>query len=822
MTPHQHLLRGYESFPASVQVFLGDNRSLNAVGLGYMPVILPSGTTVKVRDVYYVPSLSRNILSVTAATLTGSSIEFFHDYCVVHFKLPSGHFETIKIQQKNRLYPIAISQQGPHYLIASTSTLSLNLTKATSTLLWHYRLGHINSKTLHQMRQKHLCHGLPDSLSPIDLCEGCLLGKASHKPFPWSQTRSTQLNQLVHSDLCGPMETPSLTGSPYFLTFVDDFCRYTTVYFLKLKSLVLVCFQDYCKQALRAHDIPIQVLRSDNGGEFKSNAFQAFCQKEGIQQQFTVPYSPQQNGVSERKNRTLVQSARAVLLTAGLPKSYWEEAVATACYLQNRIPHSIDHDTHRISIGDRMIFVGYGDRFGMKAYSFFNLQQQKFQFSHSVYFDENSLISPQHTGGLPTPLLEPPKEAMPRSSDFEPTSTPQVECEEPDLAVPLLPLVPQPASPQSPAPQSPNPVGTPLPLRAPPWSLAGKTGSYLFPKSPNPLYKSSSTFKSKAQELSPLPDSNFSDKASQSLSAAQPDISSPSSSSPVQKDQSHVPVESIYQPSVQTRASRARSSMSPKMRSLKEIYESSDFSLLLDPSSDVFHLDAPEESLNFPQVSNIFNSQCMLILEAWVEEKRKRDEEATGTSKRATRSSTKKEEAPKPSPEVHMEDVSKDKKQGKPRGPSYKLKSDIELAADLKKVFEERIINSKMEMTLSDILGIAKRKFHEEIIDIIKRKRQIPSDQELEGVKSQRLSDAKGKARVVEQSPVSTVFQAMFRPSPRLQGFMLDNAFGAIQAGTSNPLYGNIGIQSGFQCVVGSYGKPGANLVKVGLSQPYE
>ncbi|MCO5607337.1 hypothetical protein L7F22_061532 [Adiantum nelumboides] len=261
MTPHQHLLRGYESFPASVQVFLGDNRSLNAVGLGYMPVILPSGTTVKVRDVYYVPSLSRNILSVTAATLTGSSIEFFHDYCVVHFKLPSGHFETIKIQQKNRLYPIAISQQGPHYLIASTSTLSLNLTKATSTLLWHYRLGHINSKTLHQMRQKHLCHGLPDSLSPIDLCEGCLLGKASHKPFPWSQTRSTQLNQLVHSDLCGPMETPSLTGSPYFLTFVDDFCRYTTVYFLKLKSLVLVCFQDYCKQALRAHDIPIQVLR---------------------------------------------------------------------------------------------------------------------------------------------------------------------------------------------------------------------------------------------------------------------------------------------------------------------------------------------------------------------------------------------------------------------------------------------------------------------------------------------------------------------------------------------------------------------------------
>ncbi|MCO5613068.1 hypothetical protein L7F22_067342 [Adiantum nelumboides] len=103
--------------------------------------------------------------------------------------------------------------------------------------------------------------------------------------------------------------------------------------------------------------------------------------------------------------------------------------------------------------------------------------------------------------------------------------------------------------------------------------------------------------------------------------------------------------------------------------------------------------------------------------EAWVEEKGKRDEDAVGTSKRATRSSTKKEEVPKPSPEVNMEDAPKVKKQGKSRGPSYKLKSDIELATDLKKVFEERILNSKVEMTLGDILGIAKREFHEEIIE---------------------------------------------------------------------------------------------------------
>ena len=112
--------------------------------------------------------------------------------------------------------------------------------------------------------------------------------------------------------------------------------------------------------------------------------------------------------------------------------------------------------------------------------------------------------------------------------------------------------------------------------------------------------------------------------------------------------------------------------------------------------------------------------------EAMVEEKRKRDDEAPGTSKRATRSNAKKDEEPKPKAvpvrEEQMEDISKEKKPGKPRGPSYKLKSDIELATNLKKVFEERILNSKVEMTLGDILGIAKREFHEEIIDIIKQK----------------------------------------------------------------------------------------------------
>ncbi|MCO5567885.1 hypothetical protein L7F22_021581 [Adiantum nelumboides] len=130
------------------------------------------------------------------------------------------------------------------------------------------------------------------------------------------------------------------------------------------------------------------------------------------------------------------------------------------------------------------------------------------------------------------------------------------------------------------------------------------------------------------------------------------------------------------------------------------------------------------------QLTHFRCMHTLLRLKQMMEDKRKREDEAPETSKRQTRANTRSDgermQKLTPIPEVQMEDASKDKKQSKVRGPSYKLRSDIELATNLKKVFEERILNSKVEMTLGDILGIAKREFHEEIIDIIKRKRHVP------------------------------------------------------------------------------------------------
>ena len=190
----------------------------------------------------------------------GSSIDFFHDSCIIHFKLPNGEFKIIKLPQKDCFYPIVISMTNPHFVI------------------WHDWFGHMNSVTLHRMVNDKLCASSPFYLNPIELCEGCILGKSSHKSHQTSLNKSTQLNQLVHSDLCGPLGM----SSHYFLTFVDDFSRYTTVYFLKKKSKVLTYFKEYCNLVIRKHELPIQAFCSDNGGEYGSSVFEAFCKDEGI------------------------------------------------------------------------------------------------------------------------------------------------------------------------------------------------------------------------------------------------------------------------------------------------------------------------------------------------------------------------------------------------------------------------------------------------------------------------------------------------------------------------------------------------------------
>ena len=127
---------------------------------------------------------------------------------------------------------------------------------------------------------------------------------------------------MVHTDICGPMRTPSLSGSKYFVLFIDDLTRMCWVWFLKQKSEVSDVFKRFKMLVENECECRIKVLRSDNGTEYTCDKFDKFCEQAGIQHQLTVTYSPQQNGVSERKNRTMMEMSRCLMFEKKLSKEF--------------------------------------------------------------------------------------------------------------------------------------------------------------------------------------------------------------------------------------------------------------------------------------------------------------------------------------------------------------------------------------------------------------------------------------------------------------------------------------------------------------------
>lgn len=167
-------------------------------------------------------------------------------------------------------------------------------------------------------------------------CEACCEGKQMRLSFSTSTTKTSNCLELVHSDLCGPMENKSIGGSIYFMTFIDDFSRKVFVYFLKSKTEAFDVFRDFKKLVENQTERTIKIFRTDNGGEFCSNEFSRFLKQNGIIHQTTNPYTPEQNGLAERMNRTIVEKAKCMLFDAKLNVSFWAEAVNTAVYLINR------------------------------------------------------------------------------------------------------------------------------------------------------------------------------------------------------------------------------------------------------------------------------------------------------------------------------------------------------------------------------------------------------------------------------------------------------------------------------------------------------
>ncbi|TYK23235.1 Retrovirus-related Pol polyprotein from transposon TNT 1-94 [Cucumis melo var. makuwa] len=198
------------------------------------------------------------------------------------------------------------------------------------------KVGHHHHQGLLQLTE--LALDFPKLSEEISSCKACHFGKQNRKSFPKSSWRATQKLQLNHTDVAGPQRTPSLKGSLYHIAFIDDFTRMCWIFFLKFKSEVAHVFWKFKERVENESGFKIQIVRSDNGKEYVSAEFDKFCEDSGIKHQLIASYTHQQNGVSERRNRYIMEMTRCMLHEKSLPKKFWAEAANTAVFLQNRLP----------------------------------------------------------------------------------------------------------------------------------------------------------------------------------------------------------------------------------------------------------------------------------------------------------------------------------------------------------------------------------------------------------------------------------------------------------------------------------------------------
>nr|GEV28658.1 ribonuclease H-like domain, reverse transcriptase, RNA-dependent DNA polymerase [Tanacetum cinerariifolium] len=193
------------------------------------------------------------------------------------------------------------------------------------TWLWHVRLGRLNFESLNSMAQRDLVYGIPAIKHTTQVCDVCLIGKHSKAPFPKkAKARSTSPLDLVYGDLCGPIIPPTPSGKKYIFLLVDDYSRYMWVYFLKSKDQAFDTFKEYKKSIENELRTTLNMLRTDRGGEFTSNDFTQYCKENGIARQLTAPYSPQQNGVVERRNKTIIKDGNNPIITRHSCYNKWE------------------------------------------------------------------------------------------------------------------------------------------------------------------------------------------------------------------------------------------------------------------------------------------------------------------------------------------------------------------------------------------------------------------------------------------------------------------------------------------------------------------
>jgi hypothetical protein len=271
--------------------------------------------------------MKNSLISVIKFISEGLKVEFDKD----GYKVNNAHGIVVaEAQREKNLYLLNVNVGKESANVAKCSNEGVTL--------WHQRLDHVNMASLTKLEK--MVNGMNLKEVPLHhVCDACIEGKQQRTSFPKDEAiRASKLLELMHSDVCRSMKTTSRGGAQYFVTFIDDFSKKTHVYLLKTKERCLTNSRHIKALVENQTGMKIKTLRSDNGGEFVSKKFDNFLDECGIQRQTSAPYTPQQNGVAERANRTIMECARSMIRAQGLDLEFWAEAVNMVVYIKNRCP----------------------------------------------------------------------------------------------------------------------------------------------------------------------------------------------------------------------------------------------------------------------------------------------------------------------------------------------------------------------------------------------------------------------------------------------------------------------------------------------------
>ncbi|GJU93916.1 putative ribonuclease H-like domain-containing protein [Tanacetum coccineum] len=271
-------------------------------------------------------------------TIKTSNLDFEN----VYFLTDESHVLP-KVLKKNNMYSVDLKN------IVPKGGLTCLFAKATSdeSKLWHRRLEHINLKTINKLVKGNLVRGLPLKLFENNqTCVACQKGKQHRASYKSKIVSSiSQPLHMLHMDLFGPTFVKSLMKKMYCLVVTDDYSRFSWVFFLATKNETSGILKSFITGVENLIDQKVKVIRCDNGTEFKNKEMNQFCKRKGIKREFSVARTPQQNGIAEKRNRTLIEATRTMLADSKLPTTFWAEAINTACYVQNRVlvtkPHNM-------------------------------------------------------------------------------------------------------------------------------------------------------------------------------------------------------------------------------------------------------------------------------------------------------------------------------------------------------------------------------------------------------------------------------------------------------------------------------------------------